>query len=261
MARLILLLSSLLVGCTPAPGAAAGRLIDARTDAPIAGAVVRLSTSTEGCPPTDVPSDGDGRFAATLACGGATYTAAPADPSWYLAEPSSVNLETELRVWRAPPDPGVYLLTGTTLTPLLSHTVVDSVFALGTEEIIRFPVEIPGVLPRITGDTLLLDVGAVLGGSPRFEPLVASPEKRRFGTLAAPESIDPWFYLSVQFVDDTTFERVEVTPEPHGILRVAGERTLRYTQADALPPGRYAILNSSRSRAFLLDFGDLQAAP
>jgi hypothetical protein len=245
-----------LLACTPPPGSATGTLVDARTHAPVPGAEIRLTTTKEGCPPIVVATDTDGTFSAEGLCGETPYTAAPADPGWYLAEPVAVTGSVALSAWRAPATPGVYTVTGPDALPLVTHTLIDRVKAFGTDTDVLFPVEIPGALPRIAGDTVLLVVGDVLGKEPRFEPLVPSPEKRWFGTKEAPAPIDPWVYLGVRFTSDTELVPVVAKPDPAHIVRVPGDRPLTYIDGGALSEGRYALLTPDATRAFLLDFGE-----
>ncbi len=247
-----------LAACTPDPGSAAGRLVDARTGAPVTSVAIALVPSDAACAAPAVQTDADGRWTAAGLCGQATWTVTLGDPGWYLPEAAPVGPDVQLRAWRAPPDAGVYLASATAVTPLVTHTALDVVHLFGTDREVRFPAEIPGVLPRIDADTALLLVGDVLGATPRFEPLVPSPERRWFGTKEAPQPIDPWVYLGFRFTSDTEAERVEAAVDPAHIEHVGGPRPLRYIGAAALAPGRYALVTDDALRAFLLDFG---AAP
>ena len=247
-----------LAACSHEPGSAAGSLVDARTGAPAANVAIALVSSEADCPVPPIQTDADGRWSVTGLCSQATWTVTVGDPDWYLPEAAAVGPDVLLRAWRAPPDAGVYLASATAVTPLVTHTAVDVVHLFGTDREVRFPAEIPGVLPRIDADTALLLVGDVLGDTPRFEPLVPSPERRWFGTKDAPQPIDPWVYLGLRFTSDTEAERVEATVDTAHVERVAGPRPLRYIGAAALAPGRYALLTEDTLRAFLLDFG---AAP
>lgn len=242
-----------LAACAPEPGSAAGRLLDARTDAPIADAEVRLAAADDTCPAVTVKTDAEGRWSASGLCGEAAWTAAPADPGWYLPEAVPAGPDALLRAWRAPPDPGVYTVAGTTVTPLVTHTVLDTARIFDAAEEVRFPVEIPGAVPRISGDAALLLVGDVLPDL-AFAPLVPSPERRWFGTKDAPRAVDPWVYLGVRFTSDTAWERVPATLDTAKLTTVGGARPLRYVPGDALPPGRYALPTADGARAFLLDF-------
>ncbi len=252
-----------LAACRPEPGTAAGRLLDARTGAPVADVDVRLVAAGDACPPVTARTDAGGRWSAAALCGEAAWTVAPADPGWYLPEPPAAGTDLELRAWRAPPEPGVYTVADATIAPLVTHTLLDTVRVFDSAEEVRFPVEIPGVVPRIGDGVALLIVGDVLP-TLAFAPLVPSAERRWFGTKDAPVPVDPWVYLGVRFTSDTVFERVAVTVDAARVTTVGGPRPLRYVGADALPVGRYALPTADGTRAFLLDFGDrppAQAAP
>ncbi|MFN7144087.1 MAG: hypothetical protein ACK4YP_09940 [Myxococcota bacterium] len=260
MTRGGVLVAAVLTACSPEPGAAAGRLVDARTDAPVPDAEVRLVPSNDACPTVPVKTDAEGRWSASGLCGEAAWTVTPGDTGWYLPEPVPAGPDALLRVYRAPPDPGVYTIAGVTVTPLVTHTVLDTVRILdGTDEV-RFPVEIPGALPRIHGDAALLLVGDVLPDL-AFAPLVPSPERRWFGTKAAPRAVDPWVYLGVHFSSDTAWERVPAPLDTTKLTTVGGPRPLRYVPGDALPPGRYALPTADGARAFLVDFGAADPGP
>ncbi|MDP2316059.1 MAG: carboxypeptidase-like regulatory domain-containing protein [Pseudomonadota bacterium] len=249
-----------LLGCAPEPGTASGRVLDARSGAPLAGVELQL-TASKTCPPIATTTDADGRYRAAALCGQATWTVAPTDPRWYLSEAVAAAPDADLRVWRAPETPGVYTVSGVDLTPLVTNTVLDVVRVFGTEQEVRFPVEIPGALPRIDADTALVVVGDVLGETPQFESLVPSPERRWFGTKEAPQPVDPWVFLGVRFRSDTEFERVPTKLDPKGIERVGGARHVQYIGGAALEPGRYALVTADGSRAFLLDFGPPDVTP
>lgn len=158
---MILLLA--LLACSPEPGTSAGRVVDARSGAPVAGVELRFSVRADACPATTATTDADGRFSVANLCGQGHWTIAPVDPAWYLPEPATAGPEVTLRAWRAPEAPGVYTIAAGVPTPLVTQTVLDVVRVFDTGREVRFPVEIPGAVPRIDGDVALLVVGTVLG--------------------------------------------------------------------------------------------------
>lgn len=251
---LLLAVAASASACKPEPFTASGTLTDARTQAPLAG--VSLTLQADGdCPAVEVVTGPDGAWSApNLPCGPA-WTVTPSDPGWYRPEPAPVGTATPLTAWRAPQDTGVYTVRGTEVTPLVTHTGLDVLRILDSTEEVRFPLEIPGTLPRVAGDTVLLLVGAPVGEA-TFVPLVLSPERRWFGTKEAPKPVDPWVYLGIRFLDDTRFERVTAMLDPAGVMDVGGPRPLRYIQGNALPAGRYALPTADAARAFLLELGE-----
>lgn len=249
-----------LAGCSPEPGTAQGRLVDARTDAPVADAELRFANRGDACPATTTRTDADGRFTVTNLCGEAAWTVTPVDPTWYVPEPAAAGPDMALRAWRAPEAAGVYLVEGDEVRPLVTHTVLDVVRIFDTEREVRFPVEIPGAVPRVDAGVVLLVVGDVLGERLPFEALVPSPERRWFGTKDAPQPIDPWVYLGVRFESDAVVVPVDAPLDAAAIERVGGPRPLRYVGGAALPPGRYALPTLDGTRAFILDFGPAPVA-
>lgn len=256
----------LLLGCAPDPETIQGHLIDARSDQPVPEAELRFTAQKNKCPEQRTTTDAKGRFSISGLCGKAAWTVAPTDLNWYLPAPvvtgpDLTGPELTVRAWRAPETPGVYLLTGTVVTPLVTNTVLDVVRVFDTDREVRFPVELPGVPPRIHADVTLLVVGSVLSDPLPFEPLVPSLERRWFGTKEVPKPVDPWVYLGVRFESDAVVEDVAAPIDPAGIERVEGPRPLQYVSGSALAPGRYALPTLDKSRAFILDFGPPTKTP
>ncbi|MDP2304464.1 MAG: hypothetical protein Q8P18_00385 [Pseudomonadota bacterium] len=255
------LVGAALAGCTPEPGTAQGRLVDARSGAAVPNVDLRFVARADKCPAITTTTDTDGRFSVTNLCGEGAWTVTSADPAWYLPDPVAAGPDVALRAWRAPEAAGVYTIAGDVPTPLVTQTVLDVVKVFDTDREVRFPVEIPGEVPRIDADVALLVVGGVLGDKLPFEALVPSPERRWFGTTAAPQPIDPWVYLGVRFESDAVIERVDAPLDAAAIERVGGPRPLQYVRGAALAPGRYALPTADGTRAFILDFGPASAAP
>jgi hypothetical protein len=245
-----------LLGCAK-PGHVEGTVRDARTDTPLSVDVTLTPDApSEACPALTLHPGDDGGFAGEI-CGNTRYTADIGDPGWRLDAPVPVTGSVDLRPWRVPDADGVYTLTGTELTWIATNTALDTARVMDSDATVRLPVEIPGSLPRIVGDTLLLLAGDVADLA--FSPLIPS-DKRWFGSRDAPESIDPWVYLGVRFSSDTAFERVDASPTGATDRTVAGRR-LRMYDGHALPAGRYALAAPDAARAIVLEFGDAVAMP
>ena len=253
--RAALPLAVALSACSADPSAAGGRLVDGRTGAAVAGVAVTLAPSDTACTAPLTTTDADGRWSAPGLCADATWTITSGDAGWYLPAPLPAGPDVTVTVWRAPPADGVFLVAGADALPVVTHTVLDTVRVFDSAEEVRFPVEIPGVVPRVRAGDALLVAGPILPDL-TFSPLVPSPERRWFGNKDAPEPIDPWVYLGVKFTSDTTFERVTVVMNDAHVATAGGDRALRYVSAAALPAGRYALPTADGSRAFLFDFGD-----
>ena len=88
-------------------------------------------------------------------------------------------------------------------------------------------------------------------------PLVATGEQV-FGDTALKITMQPWSYIGVRFVDAKTIEPVSVEIDQSKVThKEAGDRAARYLQSDAVPAGRYVVLDESKKRAVvtLVDFG------
>ena len=220
----------LILACSE-PAAVDGQAIDARTGAALGDFALALTAS--GCVPVDLRTDAEGRWSAKGGC------------DWEIRPEEGWTAGADGRFWRAPPTDGVYLLGDRDATWLPTNTALDTERVLDGEREVRYPEAVPGALPLVTGDAVLLFAGVDLA----LEPLVPS-ERRTFGTSALPRPIDPWMYLGVAFTDDTTLIDVDVTPA----CTVADvDRTLRYCAAGAVPAGRYVLV--AGERGIVIDFG------
>jgi hypothetical protein len=238
---------ALLLACTPEPGSAGGTLTDARSGAPVAGAEVVLSAAT--CPEQRVHTDDAGRWSATGLCGQEKWSV-DVSGDWELP-PVDAGNDLALRAWPAPTADGIYLLEGGTLLPILTHTALDQLTSTSGVPV-RFPVEIPGTLPHLDADTVLLVAGDLLPDPVTLVPLQPCASRVSLRNGDRDIAMDPWLYLGRDCGDGFSGEERSVPARTTGPTE---GRRLRYLGADAAAPGRYALPTRDGLRAFLLDVG------
>lgn len=243
------------------PGTVMGTVLDARTRAPVVGVEVVASAAkaSDACRRFSATTDEEGSFRIADLCGGEAYTLQTAG-TWQLAEPPTVAgaepPAQTLQAWPVPEVEGVFLFDGKQWTALKTHTAIETARIFGTDRTVSFPAELPGTLPRVAGETVLVVAGQALIEGLSWAPLVPSG-KRWFGDRAAPEPVDPWIYLGVRFIDDTVVEEVPPGLDMASVTTITlGDRVVRYIPAAALGRGRHALLTPRKNRAFLLEFGE-----
>jgi hypothetical protein len=247
---------SLLLACSH-PGSVGGQVTDARTQKPISSLEVAwVSEGADACARRATQTDGAGSYHLDGICPDHSYHLQFSDPDWWVeAPPLQANpqgTEMDLALWRVPSVEGVYLLKGSELSALKPQSAVDRLPLVGQSQELRFPLEIPGNLPRIEGDTLL-----VLAGEKTqklsFEPLLpAGP--LQFGTPEAPQAVGAWFYIGSQVKGQ---DQVEAAVAQPSTVKTVGKspQIATYVDVSALPPGRYALGGPDARRVYLVDFG------
>lgn len=163
------------------------------------------------------------------------------------------GVEVDLELWRVPAVDGIYLLEGTTLTTLRSHSAIDNASLLDKGEQVRFPLEIPGKIPRLWGENLLILAGKE-ATTLRWEPLVpAGPQ--RFGSSQNPTEVGSWFYLGLRLTD-LGAEPVDVAVNTTQIQPIGpSDREVRLLKGGLLPPGRYGLSALEGRRLWIFDVG------
>ena len=250
----------LLFACAK-PGTAHGTIVDGRTHKPVAD--LELSWTSDQPAPCDRRStrtDGAGSWSVADICPGTTWRLMLSDPDWWTDAPPVVadeaGVEVNLELWRVPTVDGIYLLQGTQLTALRSHSAIDSALLADRAELLRFPLEIPGTVPRIAGDTVLILAGKE-AQTLRWEPLLpAGP--LRFGSAESPTEVGPWFYLGSR-VTAAGVEPVVTMPDPTAIRQVGPSDRSVQMMSGGLPAGRYGLSAPEGRRLWIFDVGE--AAP
>lgn len=269
MSRNLAILASLaslgLAGCTTG-GSFQARVVDGFTGKPVPELRLLLKAKTDGVPMTcltfEGSTDADGNVTVTGLCGGATYAVESTDKTLFLQDSPQVEggvkatAPLQLTGWRAPESDGLYLLADDQLSGVRTGSDVSSVKVWETEVTVRYPNEIPAEVTRVEGDTKLLISGKTMIDRMQPVPLVPHDQKRRFGNPDGYTDMEPWSYIGFSFTSDTEYQQVTATFDPAKVKDVSdATHSLRYVQADALPPGRYVLGGPDDRRVYILDFG------
>lgn len=246
----------LLLACAR-PGSVGGQVTDAKTQKPVSNLEIAWVSSGEGaCARRATLTDAQGSYHLDGICPGLSYTLQLGDPDWWVDSPplkaDENGVSLDLQLWRIPAMAGVYTLEGDRLEILKTHSAVDRLPLNGQE--LRFPLEIPGSLPRIQEPKLLLLVGKETE-SLSFEPLLPGVAIQA-GPPEAPQALGAWFYIGSKVLGPGQVEAAVVEPDPSHVKTEGGaDRSARFVDANALPPGRYALGKPDARRVYLLDFG------
>lgn len=248
-----------------------GRVVDGLTGQAIPGPYrIRASAvktdMAMSCQFFDTEVGTDGRFVLDRLCPGTAYTLETDKEDLWLvgvdeAPDGGWGQPTDLTAWRVPKASGVYLSSKGEITAVHTDADVSSEGILKSDVRVRYPGNIPTNVARVGPEDHLILVGRAAVDELKFVPLVPS-ESRKLGTGDRVYTMEPWVYLGVLFKDDTTFESVEATLDPAGLVdQEKGDRKARYVSGTALPAGRYGLLKDDDRRMTILDFGAPSAAP
>ncbi len=261
MRTILPLLGGLLAACNPG-GTFEGKLVDAMSGQPRADVRVLAKaerTSDLTCQVREATTDANGVFRIDNTCPNTTYTLKLGDETLLVQDSPEIaggqqaTGVVELTVWRAPAGSGVFRLQDDKLTAIRTFADIEQETIQGTDEVVRFPSKKPLQAPTIDGDARLIVSGKDLVRKLDIVPLVPDTGVR---TFASGVSIEDHVYLGVKFTSDTEFERVEASLDKSRVQDVAtGDRLVRYISADALPPGRYALVPEQGRRLYVVDFG------
>lgn len=234
----------LLVLACAKPGDASGTLTDQRTLAAVPGVEIELvSDAAPPCSRFVTTTDTDGHFAVSGLCPADSYRVRPSDPTWFIGDSPIISgavtgTTVALEGWRVPTQEGLWLLDGTELQRLTTNTALDRArIADGSQ--VRFPTEIPGVLPEILEDRVLVLSGAAVE---KWAPYPLEASGRRAFTDRAQE-MDPWFYTGPKFTA-VVADKTATCPE----------RQTTYYAAGALPTGDYVVSDLESYRALIVRF-------
>ncbi len=257
-----------LTGCV-SKGTADARLVDGLTGQPRAEVPVLLeaiATDDLTCKVFDGKTDADGRVHIEGTCPNTAYRLKVKDDNLVVVGDSTVEGGVvdgpllELKTWRAPKSPGVYLLDNDTASNVRTRTKImrDEKIA-GTDIVAPYPESVFKNPTAVEPGRYLVLVGEATIEKTQIVPVIREPEKRTFASGA---SLTGHAFLGIRFTSDTEYETVSaVIDESKLIVAGEGERAVRYLSTDALPPGQYALFKDGDWDAMIVGFGPAAAAP
>jgi hypothetical protein len=260
-----------LLGCSG--GHVEGTVVDGLTGQPVAATHLLLTAKEKtgmSCMGFDVITDANGHFAIDGTCA-VPYTARLSGDELWLAEgdeiPAEVKAPLALTAWRNPSASGVYIFSKGAFEPLRTVTDVKTRPLFGTDQKAVFPSKLPDKLPLLEAGQYLVIVGKENAAAMAPVPLVpAGPIHLDQGGTSVEQS--PWVYLGARLSPGATpgtpdsVEPVEVAFDKSKVIaKSKGERAVEFVGADALPPGRYALLKPGDKRIYVVDFMVAGPAP
>ncbi|MFK7931514.1 MAG: hypothetical protein AB8H79_25265, partial [Myxococcota bacterium] len=213
----------------------------------------------------------DGTFALAGLCASATAYQLSIEPdkNYFLGETNGFDMGAKLegpqtiKAWRAPNGAGVNILRkdGTTLEAIRSRQKLKTEKIMGTAgaETVQYPEGIKGVPVIAKGEYLQLAGKTNVGMT--IQPLINSGA-RKFEIEGGDASMDPWSYIGTSFTSDTEFQRVSAKVDAGKVVTVEkGDHAVKFVPAEAVAPGRYAVMSADGKTAYLVDFGTAGEMP
>lgn len=269
----------LLGACSPS-GSFQGKLLDPVTNQP--RAEVRLvAKATSGgdvtCQSREATTGADGSFTITQTCADHSYVLTSGDETLILdgdlkitgGEPAASA--REIFAWRAPKGDGVYVVVGDTITEVRKSADVywEPVFPDASDpktyEKARYASEVPKVVPRVPDGGHLAIAGEDNVKDLYLRPLIAAEGGIKFPRPdkdpGSSYTISDASWVGLNFKTKTIsgpadLEKVEPVADANKVKDLKGKGwSTRMIAADALPPGRYAVLSEFSSRMYIVDLG------
>lgn len=247
---------ALLAACH-SEGAIQGTARDALRGVGLPDVLVVPGEPSERCPPVHARPDAAGAFSVAV-CGGETYTVsfAPGGAISWRGEAVTAKAgdTVTLTAWPAGAEPGAYVL-GDGLTRLAAPLQLETAVVLPSRSTVRYPLEIPGTVPRVAPGQFLLLQGSE--ADDRLVALGASVGPLSFDRPNPPTEMGPWSFEGVA-IDAagvvTPLPAVAAEPKRELVQDVA----LTWLAAADVPPGRYLVGKPDGARAWMVDFGPLR---
>ena len=251
---------ALLTACTK--GSVSGTITDGLTGEPVAELRVLAKsddTADLTCMVLEGTTDATGTFTIEGTCANSTYTLSSADDTRFFegaqdvagGEPITGHAITS---YLAPAGKGVYLVKDGELKPQKTYSDVQQATILKTEQVVRYPDTKPkddgwNELPE--GAHLLL-LGDKNINSLQWQTANESPEIKfepdREGITHFSLG-QPWVYIGIDMQSETEFAETEPQVDESKYVAVeGGGRKAVYVPAEALAPGRYALLPDEKAR-------------
>jgi hypothetical protein len=261
------LVFSLVAACSKPTGSYEGRIVDPWTGAGRGGVKVIARAPNDvmdaACQVTEGTTSSDGTFRLERTCADVTYTLRLDDSKLVAPDLPVVKgggqekAATDIAAWRIPGSAGVYLLRNDELDSLHMNAPVEGAWIQGTDkkEVALYPTAVPDPVPALhPGDVLVLS-GASTIARLKLHPMVhhPGPLTLELASGAAMKVTDAW-YLGYAFRSDREFEKVSAKLDESKVKAIGAEaQAARMIPADALPPGRYALLGDEDTRMLIVD--------
>jgi len=259
-----------LLGCSG--GTLEGSVIDGLTGQPVPDLALMAKATEQtsmGCTAFSAKTNAEGRFRIEGSCA-VPYTLTPVRSEevdlWFASGDviaAGAKAPTEIQAWRTPVTPGVYRFSAGEFEPLRTSTDLKTRDLAGSTEKVVFPAKLPEKVPLFgPGDQL------VVVGKDNVEALAPVPLVSSQNVVIRERDTDftqkDWFYLGAQIAPGSppVLQQVNARFDPGKVKSIArGERSVSFVSADALAPGRYALLKPGDKRIYVIDFGAPQAGP
>ncbi len=218
-------------------------------------ALVIPASPSERCPPLHLTPDSAGRFT-TEVCANQTYTVSFSSGTGGIywrgeSDTSRGGGDVSVHAWPAGNEPGIYVL-GDTLIRINAPVALETAPVLPSNTPVRFPLEIPGTIPRVLPGQFLLLQGSEAEDT--LIPLGTSQGTLSFARAAPPTEMGPWSFAGVNIAADGVVTPLPSPDFPPMKVRAQGV-DLTYIPADLVPPGRYLVGKPGAPRAWMVDFG------
>ncbi len=263
-----------LTACTK--GTIDGKVTDGLTGQPVAElrVIAKAPVATDlTCMALEGSTDASGAFHIEGTCAGNEYVLSLADDTRFIEGSASVAggepVTQDLKTWIAPEGSGIYVIADGELQPQKTYSDVAKAVIMNTEQEVRYPETAPkddGWPQLATGSHVLL-LGEKNVRDMGFELVLKSPEVK-FAPEEGRDDIthwslgQEWSYIGIQMAEDGSFELKQAEVDTSKFVDVAGsDRTARYVPAEALAPGRYALLGPKSRRTYVFEVGGSAAAP
>lgn len=245
-----LALAALLLPACSHPGTLHGTAVDAVRGGGLPILILTPESITEACPVLTVSPRTDGSFDAA-GCADRSYTvSAPEKPvRWQGLEGTvSAAAPAELKAWPTAAEPGAYVL-GDTPIRLAAAVPLDAAPVLPGRTVVRYPLEVPGTVPRLRHGQHLLLQGDT---TPVLTPLGRSTATLSFERPTPPTQMGAWWFEGVDLAADGTPTALPV-PTPRVVSQTLDGVQVAWIDASTLPAGRYLLGTPEGARAWVLD--------
>ncbi len=274
MVRILIASTALIALTACTKGTIDGKITDGLTGAPVAGlrVIAKAPVATDlTCMALEGTSDASGAYHIEGSCAGNEYILSLGDDTRFIEGEAKVAggepIAHDLKTWVAPEGSGVYLLVDGELQPQKTYSDIGKAVIMNTEQAVRYPETAPkdDGWPQLSAGSHLLLLGEKNVRDMAFSPVLKSPEVK-FAPEDGRDDIthwslgQEWSYIGIQMAEDGAFELKTAEVDASKFVDVTGaDRTARYIPAEAVAPGRYALLGEKSRRAYMFEVGGAPA--